>query len=91
MIVDGRVGQTLWVRKPTYVCSGGSGYSLSVVEGYWTWGLDLDLERSTDTNFYFGTPNQGGMYTVRMRIHNVRCDGREFDGFEQELIFRILS
>ena len=85
--VKGKVGHRLHVSTPRGKCKPG-GYhwtDVSVISGSLPPGLSLNSAPWTIT----GISTKRGHWIVRMKLDNVKCGGKYYKGFEQELRFHI--
>jgi len=89
-----RAGRALQLRPPRARCSGHLSYDYGFMSDNgvrrttW-WGLSINSDRNSDSRYYFGVPARPGMFTERLVVYNVVCDGQEFDGFEQRIHFYV--
>ncbi len=85
--VNGKVGHRLYVHNPTADCrpSGKWTASVRIISGRLPPGLTLS---SAPWNIK-GIPTKRGHWIVKIRLYNVKCGGKSYKGFEQELRFHI--
>lgn len=85
--VKGKVGYKLYVSGPTATCRPSRKWYLStrIIKGTLPPGLTL----KTAPAHIEGIPTKRGHWIVRIQAYDIKCGGKYYKGFEQELRFHI--
>ena len=88
--IDGEVGHPVHVGSPRANCEPGGDWTLSVEvqSGTLPPGLSLST-RSGEYGQIKGIPTKRGHWIVEMRAYNLKCLGKNYMGFTQQLRFHI--
>lgn len=85
--INGEVGYPLNIGAPTANCRPSRNWTLraEIVSGQLPPGIEM---RYSDYQIS-GIPTDRGHYIVMMRVYDVQCEGKYYEGFTQELRFHI--
>ena len=83
--IEGEVGHPLSVVAPSDYCPSLTGsLQVEIISGTLPPGLSFD-----DNWQITGVPTERGHWIVKIKVTDIQCDGKHYNGFTQELRFHI--